>query len=150
MDSSSPIRSGARQTGNTASSFGDSLGDSMTPDQPSIDRMQPQSDALLSTQLSLGTGTSQQRAVIQRRNRGDVHASGALERYLASDLPSSSARSRGGRDLSSVADVDAPAPVIWGTTISLEDAMSMFKDFITNYAQPDSEDAYYNELLTYV
>ena len=134
-------------------SFGEGSGNSMTPDQPdrqNAERMVPMSDNLLSTQLSLGTGTSQSRSVIQRRNRGDVQATGALDRYLASDLPSSNLNSNRGRDLSSAQDVDVPAPVIWGTTISLEDAMTMFKGFITNYAQEDSEDAYYSELLAYV
>ena len=150
-------RSDARQTGRTASSFGDSLNDSATPAVP-VSRPEPRSDMLLSTQL--GTGTSQARSTPHRRNRGDVRGSGALERYLgadrrylASDLPSSrltSGLGRDGRDLPSAQDIDAPAPVIWGTTISLEDAMTMFKNFITNYCQQDSEDAYYNELLAFV
>lgn len=107
---------------------------------------------LLSTQLSLGTMSTQGRgSQAARSRRSDIQPTGALERYLASDL--NSQQDQRSNILSSVADAGVPLPVIWGTTVTIEDSMTMFRDFITNYTLDDEElDAtpYYETLLQYV
>ena len=75
-----------------------------------------------------------------RRRRGDIHASGALERFLASDHLSSQAADRRLGELRT----DATDPInveqlIWGTTVNIEDSMSMFRDFVLNYSESTNE-----------
>jgi DNA replication licensing factor MCM4 len=101
------------------------------------------SEAFLSTQLSLGTMSSQRTPSQARSRRGDIQPSHRLERYLASDMQ------RTTDQLVSEANIDPPAQqVIWGTTVNIEDSMSMFRDFLLHYAVDGQP--YYNELLEFM
>jgi DNA replication licensing factor MCM4 len=81
--------------------------------------------------------SSQARSPFPKSRRGDVLGTGQLEKYLASENTE--------RDLTSVADFSTPAPVIWGTTVTLEESMGMFRDFIQNYSE--EIEPYYHSLL---
>jgi hypothetical protein len=137
-----------QETGNTASSFGET-----SNQESNLVNSRLMSDVLLSTQLSLGTMSSQPNGSQQARSRrGDIHPSGRLERYLASDFSNRNTDTLAPvPELSSVADPVA-APVIWGTTVNIDDSMSMFRDFITNYVADDCIDhtPFYNQMLEYV
>lgn len=102
---------------------------------------------LLSTQLSVN---SHQSAISRRR--GDINPSGALERYLASDLRSEVRPTSPAHGLSSQGgDPFGAAPVIWGTTVNIEDSMALFKDFISNFRLDEmDQDPFYASLLLQV
>jgi hypothetical protein len=141
-----PNQSQFNQSGNTASSFGES--DIANGNRNGVDqRREPISEIFLSTQLSLGTISVEGRSPFPRIRRGDVIATGALEKYLASDISTNNAQVENNL-LSSAADFNIPPPMIWGTTVTLEESMSMFRDFITNFSIQG--EPYYDALLSSV
>ena len=88
------------------------------------------SDRLVS-QLSLNSNST------NRHFRSDLTRNRLLERYLASDLSSHND-----------SELLIP-PVIWGTTVNIENSMQMFKDFITNYSV-ENDTPFYDSYLAHV
>lgn len=105
---------------------------------------------LLSTQLSVDSRHSG--AVALRR--GDIQPTGALEKYLNSEVQSEIRPTSPGFLSSQVAsqgqDEFGAAPVIWGTTINIEDSMGMFRDFINNYTKEEENVPFYPTYLEHV
>lgn len=98
-----------------------------------------------STQLSVGSSRS------PALRRGDIQPTGALDRYLASDLRSEirpTSPATGGE--SSQHDTISAAPVIWGTTINIDNSMEMFRNFINNYSEDEMESPFFPDYLGHV
>ena len=98
---------------------------------------------LLSTQLSVDSRHSG--ATILRR--GDIQPTGALEKYLNSEVRSEIRPTSPGFLSSQGQDAFGTAPVIWGTTINIEDSMDMFRDFINNYKAEGGNVPFYPNYL---
>ena len=100
---------------------------------------------LLSTQLSVNSRQSGATLL-----RGDIQRTGALERYLHSDVRSEVRPTSPGVLSSQGNDYFGAAPVIWGTTINIEDSMGMFRDFMSNYTSEGDIEPFYSSYLEHV
>ncbi|KAI8899989.1 MCM2/3/5 family-domain-containing protein [Globomyces pollinis-pini] len=91
-----------------------------------------------------------------RNIRGDIQPTAALQHYLASELSSQVNGTQTRNDLSSAPDNSNPPPVIWGTTVNIQDSMALFRSFILNYVDPLDQSMniddtpFYLNLLTYL
>lgn len=131
-------------SGNASQSVGTTLQDH----RRSTQGLRSDALSLPSTQLSqLSLGSERSPAATRR---GDIRPSGALDRYLASDLRSE-VRPTSPAAMSSRGDGGlGVAPVIWGTTVNIEDSMAMFRNFLNNYAEDEIEDPFYPSYLAHV